>query len=346
MDSFGAEPLMSSRGPTPVCRGPTPISRGQTPRPPSRATTPRPARVTTPRPPQPNRMSQSPSPAPPSLAPPSLPSRPASVLGIVGERTRKHTDGPARDMELDRLEAQLATLEELGLRGRRGVKMFPNSPHAKSIVAKIVFSEHDPLEDVLDNLNDDYKQMYNTAAGRSSWVPHQPTKTTFPQTLAAYTDIVDLQGEDLDDLALKRGKARFAHFDQKSNLFDDVVFNASAGGKSKVTTATTKLRTTYTGAAGTPTWVEPAPRTKGSVSNKVRQKSASISSRFMARITQELKLYAPARKQDASSRRASEPASATTTPREPREIGPPASCGMARLARKRRPPPASSPWNP
>eukprot|EP00927_Polykrikos_kofoidii_P079507 TRINITY_DN76288_c0_g1_i1.p1 TRINITY_DN76288_c0_g1~~TRINITY_DN76288_c0_g1_i1.p1 ORF type:complete len:294 (+),score=29.95 TRINITY_DN76288_c0_g1_i1:76-957(+) len=207
------------------------------------------------------------------------------------------------DMTLERLEQELARMEELGTRGRRGLKQFPDTPNAKSQVSDIVFASRrgdlpGQVAEADAAAGNGYKVMFTNAAGRPSWV--EQTSGVRPSPCLADDD-----EEDLDDLEARRGVKHFSHFDQASRVFDGVMVDkcrgSSRGGRqsrqrpakpqdSSPPEHVEDYKGLFESAAGTPSWSKRPTRAKGSVSDRLRHKTAMLSRRLMTRITKDWKV--------------------------------------------------------
>lgn len=279
--------------------------------------------------------------------------------------SRAQTSGPLGEnfvAEIARLEAEYHALEERGVFGySRGVKLFPAGPTNKSVIGKVVFNNAaaGPLRrssecgDQAEQLDEDleYKSLYNSAAGKPSWVAaHHAALRTYPIGAYLSTSAVDFDGEDLDDLAMKRGVRRYPLFDKRSNVCDDVSLAAPDSARS----ARARQRTPrgagadaagagadgltevgnpedytmlYLSAAGAPSWATPVERRKASVKEKLKKTTSRLSHNLLLRITQEWKVGSPS----LSGRHLGDTPSDRILPGAP-----PASCGMFRISRKGR----------
>jgi len=309
---------------------------------------------------------------------PSRASRPASVASCRGGGGEGGERGEGRKGDRDRdqqgiadaagtddnlsvaaLEAKLAALEELGVRGRKsGLRQFHKGP---SLVGKVAFAGAETYggpEYTCPEVDDVTKQLYGEAAGWPSWVPQPAGLKTYPQVSLAMTGCVEFEGEDEDDIAKSRGVRRFPTFDARSNIFDNVMASGRASQASRVagkadassckaeaTLGDTEnsYSTIYSGAAGNPSWVALADRRKASVGEKMRQKTAQMSRRLLAKLKQDQAKCVSKMRQDNGI--ADGPLRA---PRRGWLMGAPSVCGMTNMTGKSRStyPEEGPPWCP
>lgn len=246
-----------------------------------------------------------------------------------------------QNMTVQELEKKLARLEEQGLRNRRGVKLFEK---LEAVAGQVIFqSMHSDgglpsakasshlsghsldADGIACSASENYKSRYSNSAGCPSWVSMGYGVRTFEQDRAP-----DFSGEDLDDVARNRGLRRYPAADQKSDVVESLLFGAATK------TASLEMNPNhaqvegysglYNGAAGTPSWATPIQRAKQNVSCKLHQEATKLRAELMVRL----------RKDQARKAARMAPETVDRAPRERFEIGPPASCGMARLAMKKR----------